>query len=245
LDLRQTPVLKRLIPAVIRMVYGWRVRGQWAVARRDGQVWLVTPRNHVDRRHLEPGGHERLQRAQLFALLRKQPPELFLDIGANFGLYALAVAARFDCPVWAFEPDPRNFMQLGANILINGREGRVLPWQRAVAARSGRLALIRASERSTGQTRTAAAGPSDTSTVEAVAIDDLDLPPSSCIAAKIDVEGGEADVIAGMVRLLARAQGVIQIEILPGSGTSALDRLTSLGYREVARIAHDHFLIKP
>ncbi len=238
-------MLKRLIPAVIRTVYGWRVKGRWTLACRGGQVWLVTPRNHVDRRHLEPGGHEHLQREQLFALLQKQVPELFLDIGANFGLYALAVANRFDCPVWAFEPDPRNFMQLGANILINGCEGRVLPWQRAVAARSGRLALIRASERSTGQTRTAAAGLSDATTVEAVAIDDLELPPLSRFAAKIDVEGGEADVIAGMSRMLARAHGVIQIEILPGSGTTALDRLASLGYREIARIAHDHFLIKP
>lgn len=249
MGLRDAPLLKRLVPSLVRAAYGWRVPGRWTLARRSGLTWLVTPRNHVDRRHLEPGGHEPLQRETLIGLLDRHPPDLFFDIGANFGLYSLVVAQRYRCPVWAFEPDPRNFMQLGANVLVNGLEGRIAAIPRAVSRRSGRIGLVRASDRSTGRTRTAppteeapdeAAG----EWVDAVAIDALDLPPAERIAAKIDVEGAEDDVIAGMTALLSRSRGVLQIEILPGQGDGTVSRLRALGYAEAVRIEHDRYFVK-
>ena len=80
--------------------------------------------------------------------------------------------------------------------------------------------------------------------VDAVAIDALDLPPAHRIAAKIDVEGAEDDVVAGMTTLLARSRGVLQIEILPGQGDGTVSRLRALGYAEATRIEHDRYFVK-
>jgi FkbM family methyltransferase len=47
--------------------------------------------------------------------------DVFYDIGANIGLYAIfAAKIRPTCRVYAFEPEAQNFSRLCANILLNG-----------------------------------------------------------------------------------------------------------------------------
>src|SRR5579875_2291021 len=47
---------------------------------------------------------------------------VFLDIGANVGLFTLVAATRVGCRghVYAFEPSPREAQRLHANIALNG-----------------------------------------------------------------------------------------------------------------------------
>ncbi|HEY2137810.1 MAG TPA: FkbM family methyltransferase, partial [Xanthobacteraceae bacterium] len=59
---------------------------------------------------------------------REHRPEVFIDVGANIGLYACIVAKAGVVPrVVAFEPDARNFARLSQNIERNGLAGIVEP----------------------------------------------------------------------------------------------------------------------
>lgn len=55
---------------------------------------------------------------------------IFLDIGANIGVFALCIGSQPGVQVMAFEPEPLNFKRLQGNIAAN-REARVRPFNLA------------------------------------------------------------------------------------------------------------------
>jgi len=66
------------------------------------------------------------------------PGDLFVDIGANIGIYTI-YAADIGASVIACEPDPRNYARLVENVEFNGYEVQTL--NVAVADRPGTLRL--------------------------------------------------------------------------------------------------------
>ena len=68
--------------------------------------------------------------------------DVAVDVGANIGLYAIALAKRVGDSgrVHAFEPDPTNFRALDRHCRLNQVTTRVVPHQLAVAGADGRLA---------------------------------------------------------------------------------------------------------
>ena len=91
-------------------------------------------------------GHGRLLwRAQSFfteepqtvAWLDKlRPDDVYWDIGANVGLYAIYAAKFRRCKTVAFEPESQNYALLVENIVLNGVSANCLPASIAVADRS-------------------------------------------------------------------------------------------------------------
>lgn len=91
-------------------------------------------------------GHGRLLwRAQTFHteepatvawLDRLTPDDVYWDIGANVGLYAIYAAKFRRCRTVAFEPESQNYALLVDNILMNGVAANCLPAIIAVADRS-------------------------------------------------------------------------------------------------------------
>lgn len=133
--------------------------------------------------------------------------DVVYDIGANIGLIGLLLARHSEgraSHVHCFEPEPRNFNQLQRNIAENGLTERVSAHQVALAERAGELELfIRGGpgegrhstvvpEGSTGSIRVRA----ETASAFAASVGERpDL-------VKIDVEGAEGRVLAGMTSLL-------------------------------------------
>jgi FkbM family methyltransferase len=91
-------------------------------------------------------GHGRLLwRAQTFYteepatiewLDRLTPDDVYWDIGANIGLYAIYAAKFRGCRTLAFEPESQNYALLVENIVMNGVTGNCLPAIIAVSDRS-------------------------------------------------------------------------------------------------------------
>ena len=91
-------------------------------------------------------GHGRLLwRAQTFHteepatvawLDRLGADDVYWDIGANVGLYAIYAAKFRGCRTVAFEPESQNYALLVDNIVMNGVAGNCLPAMIAVADRS-------------------------------------------------------------------------------------------------------------
>ena len=57
-----------------------------------------------------------------------QPGEVFVDIGANMGLYSLFAAVYSKAQVFAFEPESQNYALLNQNIRLNNMAGSVVAW---------------------------------------------------------------------------------------------------------------------
>ncbi len=148
------------------------------------------------------GDYEPATRASCLRVL--SPGMVFLDIGAHVGLFALpaAKAVGADGIVHAFEPDPENRSMLEANVLTN-RITNVWVHPEAMSCHVGKAMLSR-STFNTGDHRLAEM-PSRTSvevhttTVDAWCRRHAVHPD----VIKMDVQGAEPQVVAGMQELLA------------------------------------------
>jgi FkbM family methyltransferase len=167
------------------------------------------------------------------------PGMTFVDIGAHVGYYTVLAARRVSPGglVFAFEPSPRNYELLLANVWRNELTNVVcFPW--AVSDHMGFLDLF-LDERNTGDNRLFQGDRGPGVRVRAVALDTLPSirPPIDVV--KIDVQGAEEAVIEGMKHLLSRSPNArITLEYWPfglralgRDERRALEYYRSLGYR--------------
>jgi FkbM family methyltransferase len=237
------PILKRLIPSIKKKLAAIRHPDGFLIERRNGILLLLNYRNYVDRQIVFYGAYEQEQIDFLLAAMRERGGDVFLDIGANFGLYALSVAHARACDrVIAFEPDPRNFNQLSGNLYLNRLEGAIEVEKLAVTDSTGTVYMDMYADTSTGQSRVS----EDTSAVPVAAIrlDDFLSVDGKRLFLKIDVEGHELNVIQGMAGLLRNNDCFLQVE----SFDSNLEKLSSVmagfGYSRLRRIGSDNYFAK-
>ena len=145
------------------------------------------------------------------------PGSVVIDVGANFGLYALS-AAVYGRPhgwVFAFEPAPNAFALLERNIAENGMGAVVTAKQAAVAATAGRAQFHVGRDVSFSSLHRTSrlADEAETVDVEVVTLDEALAHVQSIDLLKIDVEGGEGDVLRGALEVLRRSRApIVQFE---------------------------------
>lgn len=150
-------------------------------------------------------------------LLSRGRRVLFLDIGADIGMFSTTLLNRFPSPelqVAAFEPMPRSFALLQRNLAMNGHEeGRRLKlFQCAVGQRDNERVQIYFDPTAPGSSGLAHDNSANRQVeVEAHSLDKLVLDQvEACddVIMKIDVEGMEIAVLQGAERILASGRGV-------------------------------------
>jgi FkbM family methyltransferase len=157
----------------------------------------------------------------------------FLDVGANRGTFLEVALGRY-ASLHAVEPNPRL-----ARYLRDAFGDRVDVIEAALSSRDGtmtlfvpRLANQPLNARGSLQPDANAGLAQDSFTVPVRRLDDLELPPLALI--KVDVEGHEAQVIAGGKARLAADRPVLLVEIEerhhPGRSDEVPDTLMALGY---------------
>jgi FkbM family methyltransferase len=191
-------------------------RGRYFICRYFGADFLV--------RSVNVGGLEIsakiAEHAELTNFTRSAAalkPDVFIDIGANLGLYTCIVMRNRLAPrAILFEPDRRNRVHLQANLLINDLlDADVQIHAVALGAEPGRLRLVPGPERDIGLSQIVGTGmASDGYEVDVVRFDDLVALTGRTLAVKIDVERYERKVLAGMARTLRDNRGMVQIEVL-------------------------------
>jgi FkbM family methyltransferase len=175
-----------------------------------------------------------LRRAVL-PLLR--PDDLVVDVGANFGFWALP-AARLGCRVIAVEPVPATRARLAANAERNGLAERVEIVAEALSDSDATLTIAVPD----GESGQASAHPGDGAdndnfSVAATTLDEL-LGDRPARFLKIDVEGHEPAVLRGAARVLSSGQiQYVLIELAGavmtrsgGSAAALIDVLEGHGY---------------
>jgi FkbM family methyltransferase len=124
---------------------------------------------------------------------------IFLDIGANQGLYSLLAANNKHCTsVIAFEPVAETFELLQKNIEINSLGAKINPIRAAISSKKGKSKIFLHTDHSghsTLEADIAASGlpPEEVEVVDIKGVDELIRKPID-IFVKIDVEGHE-DVV--------------------------------------------------
>ena len=175
-------------------------------------------------------------------------PEIFIDIGANFGIFSMAFARAFaDIPIYALEPDPRTVSQLYANRLLNGFECRITIHQIAASNRNGQAYLTQ-NFPNTGMNslvENSAYAEEGTVPISCCRLDTLFSFKNRRIVCKIDVEGHELEVFAGMRDLLAHNTWLILVESFSDKKAEMKEILVEKGFRYIAQYDDDHLLIKP
>lgn len=150
-----------------------------------------------------------------FALHFLRRGDLFFDVGANVGTYCVLASAVCHARTLAIEPNPATQAALERNVGLNGIADRVRIAKVAAGAGAGSTSITTSLD---SLNHVAEAGEtSPTITVPVETLDNLagaDVP----ILMKIDVEGFEAEVLAGARRLLADPRLMAVIIELNGSG---------------------------
>jgi FkbM family methyltransferase len=179
------------------------------------------------------------------ALLRLvRPGQHVVEVGANVGWYSLLFASRVapGGSVTAFDANPRMVELLRRTLAANGYAAAVRVVPLAVTDRPGRATLHRL-QRQQGSSSLYAFAAADLAVwddqtvpleVEATSLDAFfgsDGPPPDLI--KIDAEGAEPAILAGMQRLLERAPRVQLVlefrpDVLARAGHDPHAFLTSL-----------------
>jgi FkbM family methyltransferase len=153
------------------------------------------------------------------------PGQICLDVGANHGYFTLLLADLVgpSGTVHALEPNPHLFDLLSRTVALNGFAGHVHVHQAGAGGRRGQLPLlVPLSEPKNARLITeqqarepVSQGREEVHRVPIVPLDELVKGPVDFI--KIDVEGAEEAVWAGMQKLLDRSPRVrIAMELNPG-----------------------------
>lgn len=163
-----------------------------------------------------------------------------LDIGANYGLYALTLAsvAGPEGRIWAIEPSPRTAGFLRRSAERNGFR-QLSVHEVALCDREGTAKLLLGSNSELNRLE-ATASPADPvpegSAVVAATTLERFTSEQQCRAVdyvKLDVEGAELQVIDGGRRFFVTEDPLVQVEITDGNRVDLepLRRLGALGYR--------------
>ena len=160
-------------------------------------------------------------------------PDLFVDIGANLGLYTCIVMKNRLAPrAILFEPDRRNRIHLRANLLVNDLLGADIQINEvALGAQAGTFRLVPGPERDIGLSQIVEnAGVGEGYDVDVVRFDDLVALSGQKLAIKIDIERYERKALAGMARTLRDNRGVVQIEALEARDET-IGLMSAAGYQ--------------
>lgn len=170
---------------------------------------------------------------------------VFLDIGANRGLYTVLARTTYGFQeVHAFEPNPAVCTILEKNIALNNIQDHVTVHPIGLGEEEVMVGFA-VDEMHLGGGRVAKHNGA-TLTVSVKPLDMvLDARTSTRISfIKIDTEGYEFDVLAGMSRILADMPNTSCIMVESEEPERVATILAPFGFIQKASVAHDHLFIK-
>jgi FkbM family methyltransferase len=226
----------RLVPRFVRSLRKRYIRlvhgDDYFITNYFGARFLVHWRDMVAR-EIALRNFERTQLALMTQACARLRPELFIDVGANGGVYSCVLLRRkLVQRAILFEPDRRNLAHLRANLLINNLTGLADCREAAVGAAQGRVRLIPGPDSNTGRSQIAGDGPGGYE-VGVIRLDDVVALSGQTIAVKMDIEGYELQALAGMGRTLQENRGIVQIETTT-TRADVVRIMRGFGYEQIA-----------
>ncbi len=176
---------------------------------------IVRPRMHGATAAVYTGLPEYEEMSLLLHLLR--PDDLFVDVGANVGIFSVLASAVSGARTLAFEPVPESCRSLLDNLRLNDVESRVELRRAAVGATSDKV-RFRSDQDTNNRVLENPADSASSIEVEMVTLDQ-ELDQRSPVMVKIDVEGWEHEVLKGAARTLRNPTLLAVVLELFGGGS--------------------------
>jgi len=151
-----------------------------------------------------------------FLASQVRPGMVAIDIGANFGYYTLLLAEAVGVTgrVVAVEPNPDAVALLGESVLLNGYASRTHIVSHALSDTAGSAWLYAPDGEPKNATLVEGPGRPGGRTIEVstLTLDEIALDYPRIDLIKIDAEGGEIGIVAGMMKLIVRDRPQIVLE---------------------------------
>lgn len=169
-----------------------------------------------------------------WALLKQviKPGMTVIEVGANIGSHSVDMAkACAPGPFYAFEPQPRVFQILCANLALNN-VANALAYPEGCGEAEGEAVVPRVDYSNTGNFGGVALRGAEAAglRVRIRTLDSLNLP--TCGLIKIDVEGFEPQVLRGARNLIARCRPVLYVENdRAAQQQEVISLIAEMGYR--------------
>lgn len=189
----------------------------------SGNYFLMNLDNYIDAMMFMNGHYESSDIQRLVKLATEKKCSIFIDIGANIGVYTILVTKKLNISTYAFEPEPINYTSLMSNIYLNGLESRASIYNIALSDNVGKAPLYISTEPKVFDNNKHNSGSNSLIKneerhdnyieVEMKSLDKILSFTNHNILIKIDVEGYEYNVLKGMTHLLTTNNCLIQIEI--------------------------------
>lgn len=230
---------RRLVGSVRRKYFRSKHGDAKFAVRYWGADLYCTLGNSVTK-GIAAGTYEWEQISIMTTWARNQRPDLFIDIGANIGLYCCILLRKKLVPAAiGFEPDHRNMVELKANADLNGIANQLQLQAYALSDHAGTAMFEEGPAENRGNSRFLSEGSTaPTYQVQVQRFDDLYNFTGKTLVIKIDVEGHEFPVLRGMERTLTSNHCFMQIE----SFSRAYEPwLAALGYRQTKRVRDDYY----
>ena len=217
----------------------WLDRGAIRVpSGRAGGLRLAKRHLPVAHAHLGSLAYGDLETSVQEAMRRHLGPgDVFYDVGANLGFFALLGAVFVDPRaggwVYAFEPAPDNATAIRENAALNGLDNLTVI-EKAASSETGTARLQIVDDQSWSKLEAYGEHPHTERVLDVptVALDDLvsagEIRPPTAV--KIDVEGAEVAVLEGMRETLAQHRPAIICE-LHDTHAEFVETMTGMGYR--------------
>jgi FkbM family methyltransferase len=212
-------------------------RRHYFISRYRGADFLLQPTG-IGTLEISAGIAERLELSNYMQRCAELHFDLFVDIGANIGLYSCILLKNRCVPrAILFEPDRQNIVHLRANLLINDLLGSVDLHEVALGDAKGRHRLMPGAIDGGFSTLMDANQPAESGyEVDVVRLDDVVSFSNRRLAIKMDVENYECKVLVGMERTLRENECMIQIELFD-TRDQVVSLLAAAGYDLVASFA--------
>jgi FkbM family methyltransferase len=199
------------------------------VARNSDVTYVGNLESFIDRQIYLYGGYEELMIARFLDAIPTSRRGLILDVGANVGTHTLRFAQAFQ-RVLAFEPNPRVFEQLSANVAANAAANVELH-PVGLADRDATLDFFVTDSPNQGMGTFATTEQYDTALVNAgqarVVRGDAYLGNRGVVrvdAIKIDIQGFEPEALLGLQEVLVRDRPFVWFEV----GSATRDRMSCI-----------------
>jgi FkbM family methyltransferase len=179
----------------------------------NNTVLIVAPGMTGATQNIYTGLHDFKDCGFLLHLLRED--DLFVDIGANVGVYTVLAAGAIGARAVTIEPVPETFKKLCSNVRINQLDGRTQAYNIGLG-RSAATLRFTVDKDTTNHVITDDnwTGPSVSVPVRTL---DAVLDGQTPILIKIDVEGWESEVLAGAEATLSQPSLLALIVEMNGS----------------------------
>jgi FkbM family methyltransferase len=207
------------------------------VSHDFGPTLIVDRDLHSTRGHYFFGLHAFNE--ELFAIHFLRKDELFLDIGANLGIFSIIVAITTGARAVAVEPSPSSAMVIRQHIALNDLSDRVVLFEACVGDVGGVASIQNTVDMDNFVVVNAIDSRRGTVDIPMVRIDDIVRADCPCVM-KMDVEGFEMQALQGATKLLGQNElRAISIEVMGISTrfgfsvTEIHDFITSFGFAKV------------